>query len=266
MERAFKEDMSVWCRKGGDEEFLSWMKGGVGGSMGSDGGNGRDKTDDSSSLLWPKRYHEEKALLHGEFQREEKKAWGKLSDVASAYLSFYGSQSQGWMYGEGHAGIGGRSWMEATLGVSSGGSGVENDNAAGEGKKGTDESADSTRANKAGDETATVLRVTSSSASSTTKTAATPKATSISVDQTASAPTQVSSMQQTPIATTVRNPNISSKDVDFSIGGSDVTSKKHKGFLMDDVTIIENALKANGLSRADVTPKAYACFLEQARR
>jgi len=266
MERAFKEDMSVWCRKGGDEEFLSWMKGGVGGSKGSDSGNERGKSDDSSSILWPKRYHEERSLLHGEFQNEEKNGWGKLSDVANAYLSFYGSQSQGWMYGEGHAGIGGRSWMEATLGVSSGDSGVDSDNAVREGKKGTDASADFTKANKAGGETATVPPVTSPSVSSYTKTTATPNATSTSVDQTASAPTQVTSVQQTPSATTVSNPNISAKDVDSSMGRSDVTSKKHKGFLMDDVTIIENALKANGLSRADVTPKAYACFLEQARR
>ena len=39
-----------------------------------------------------------------------------------------------------------------------------------------------------------------------------------------------------------------------------------KTFLMDEVAIIENCLKANGLTRYDVTPMAYACFLEQARR
>ena len=43
-------------------------------------------------------------------------------------------------------------------------------------------------------------------------------------------------------------------------------SNNNKSFLMDDISIIENALKSNGLSHSDITPKAYSCLLEQARR
>ncbi len=255
MERAFKEDMSVWCRRGGDEEFSLWMKGSVVGSEGSGQPNGRNKTGNSSSILWPKRYHEESSLLRGEFPLGKKNDWGKLSDVADAYLSFYGSQSQGWMYGEGHAGIGGRSWMEATLGVSGGISGNDNDEAAGEAAKGYDAKADSmTKVNNVGGKNTTMPP------------SAIPNITTSAADPTVSVPSQVSSMQQSPTAAATHNPSTLTKDFDSSTCRSDVMRNKPKGFLMDDVTIIENALKANGLSRADVTPKAYACFLEQARR
>ncbi|KAL3777841.1 hypothetical protein ACHAW5_003035 [Stephanodiscus triporus] len=36
--------------------------------------------------------------------------------------------------------------------------------------------------------------------------------------------------------------------------------------LFDEVSIVDESLKSNGLSRRDLTPKAYACLLEQARR
>lgn len=46
-------------------------------------------------------------------------------------------------------------------------------------------------------------------------------------------------------------------------GGSNQSSSS---LLLDDVAIVDNSLRANGLARHDVTPKAYACLLEQARR
>lgn len=110
------------------------------------------------------------------------------SSIHNPYMSFYGSQSQGWMYGEGHAGIGGRSWMEAT----------NPSTIAGKKKK--------KKEKKVGT-----------------------KASPHSIDDT-------------------------------------TTNKSNPSFLMDEVAIIENCLRANGLTRHDVTPTAYACFLEQARR
>jgi histone H3/H4 len=165
MERAFREDALVW--------------------------NGPDQ------VVFPKRYHSEMGLTSvdagGGGSNGDKKGGGSGEAAVrkSKNLTYYGSQSQGWMYGEGYAGIGGRSWMEAMRS---------------EKKKGEDVGA-SADANK----------TTKQPATTTTTTTATPNG-------------------------------------------------KQNGFLMDDVTIIENALKANGLSRKDLTPKAYACFLEQARR
>lgn len=48
------------------------------------------------------------------------------------------------------------------------------------------------------------------------------------------------------------------KDSFMAAGGS--------GVLPDQVELVEGALASNHLSRADVTPQAYACLLEQARR
>lgn len=102
----------------------------------------------------------------------------KKSSIANPYLTSYcGGQSQGWMYGEGFAGVGGRSWMEA-----------------------------------------------------------------------------------------VSSTNDKEEDNQQITANENNSQTNNKSFLMDDVTIIDNALKANGLTRHDVTPKAYACFLEQSRR
>ena len=158
IERAFREDENVWTGP--------------------------------KNVVYPKRYHPNK---EGEFVLEQNKegdSGEKKSSISNPYMSFYGSQSQGWMYGEGYAGIGGRSWAEVT----------SNSN-----------TSDNNEKDKKSDE------------------ASTPKL----VDDTAT-PTD--------------------------------DKPKNASFLMDDVTIIENSLKANGLTRKDLTPKAYACFLEQARR
>lgn len=142
IERAFREDTNVWAGP--------------------------------KNVLFPKRYHE----VPLEDEKGEEKCGDadavKKSSINNPYMTFYGSQSRGWMYGEGSAGIGGRSWME----------------------------------------------ITDSSNNNTTP------------------------------------PTL------------DATNNKsnNAAFLMDDVTLIDNALRVNGLTRNDVTPKAYACFLEQARR
>lgn len=160
IERAFREDASVWAGP--------------------------------TNVVFPRRYHVEKEdVVNDEVGRTKKKDKGdndkKKSSINNPYMAFYGPQSQGWMYGEGYAGIGGRSWMEATT----------PSNAADKKKK-KDKKSDSNA-----------------------------------------------------------SPNV----IDDA-----TTNKSNKSFLMDDVTIIENSLRSNGLTRNDVTPKAYACFLEQARR
>ena len=48
-----------------------------------------------------------------------------------------------------------------------------------------------------------------------------------------------------------------------SVSGDSVMAP---GVLADQIDIVEAALSQNHLSRADVTPQAYACLLEQARR
>ena len=48
-----------------------------------------------------------------------------------------------------------------------------------------------------------------------------------------------------------------------SVSGDSVMAP---GVLADQIEIVEAALSQNHLSRADVTPQAYACLLEQARR
>jgi hypothetical protein len=123
-----------------------------------------------TNVIYPRRYHAstEPSLTPITSQSTKQKQ-----------QHYYGSQSRGWMYSEGYAGIGGRSWMEAT---------------------------------------------------------------------TASSPSIIHKPQQ--------------EQQQHQHG----TTKKNPSFLLDDVTIIENSLRANGLSRHDITPTAYACLLEQARR
>ena len=51
-----------------------------------------------------------------------------------------------------------------------------------------------------------------------------------------------------------------------SLSAPSSSSSSSSSFLLDDVKIVDKSLHANGLTRHDLTPKAYACFLEQARR
>jgi len=181
IERAFREDEHVWAGP--------------------------------SNVVFPRRYHadaEEASAPNDDGAKttknkkdtlkveSEKKT--KISSIQNPYLTFYGSQSQGWMYGEGYAGIGGRSWTEAT-------------------------------SNKNG----VVVEDKDKEKDSTTK----------KVDP----PTQNATEDATSTTTT-----------------ETANKRSNPSFLMDDVTIIENSLRSNGLTRNDVTPEAYACFLEQARR
>ena len=148
IERAFREDTNVWVGP--------------------------------SNVVFPRRYHD--GLKLNEDGTEKKRSGGSSSAINNPYMTdYYGSQSQGWMYGEGYAGIGGQSWMEAT----------SNNNNNSPDKK-------------------------------------------------------------------MKKKKKKNKQNE--------TTNSNKAFLMDDVTIIDNALRANGLSRDDVTPKAYACLLEQSRR
>ena len=120
-----------------------------------------------SNVIYPRRYH----TISTSTDDNEEGDTEKKSNIANPYLTYYGSKSQGWMYGEGFAGIGGKSWMEAVN------------------------------------------------------------------------------------ASSIKEKNHNSSK-----------SNNNKSFLMDDISIIENALKSNGLSHSDITPKAYSCLLEQARR
>lgn len=150
IERAFREDTNVWAGP--------------------------------SNVVFPRRYHD--GLKLNEDGTEKKLSGSSSSAIDNPYMAYYyGSQSQGWMYGEGYAGIGGQSWMEAT----------SNNN---------------------------------------------------------------------------NNNNSPDKKMKKKKKKNDKQNEtnSNKAFLMDDVTIIDNALRANGLSRGDVTPKAYACLLEQSRR
>ncbi|KAL7541338.1 hypothetical protein ACHAXR_011964 [Thalassiosira sp. AJA248-18] len=169
IERAFREDENVWTGP--------------------------------KNLVFPKRYHRHADKARND-EAEKKKDGdgedGKMSSISNnPYMTLYGSQSQGWMYGEGYAGIGGRSWTEVTAANTN----TTSTNAVSDKKK-----------NKKNDSSPTPPHL---------------------VDDT----------------TTTNN-----------------NKSNNPSFLMDDVTIIENSLKANGLTRTDLTPKAYACFLEQARR
>ncbi|KAL9181788.1 hypothetical protein ACHAXT_012131 [Thalassiosira profunda] len=138
LERAFREDADVWAGP--------------------------------KNVAFVRRYHRNEGGGAEEGNEEENKG---RSPIDNPYVAINGSQSRGWMYGEGHAGIGGRSWVEAT---------------------------------------------------------------SASLGEASS-----------PATAAEEAPS----------GGA---------FLVDDVAVVENALRANGLGRSDVAPAAYACLLEQARR
>jgi hypothetical protein len=58
---------------------------------------------------------------------------------------------------------------------------------------------------------------------------------------------------------------ISPNDDDLRRSSSS-SSPSSSPFLLDDVRLVDNSLRANGLTRHDLTPKAFACLLEQARR
>ncbi|KAL3759815.1 hypothetical protein ACHAWU_007559 [Discostella pseudostelligera] len=143
IERAFREDATVW--------------------------NG------PTNVIFPRRYHASPEII-----ASTTPATSQSTKQNQQHQHYYGSQSRGWMYSEGYAGIGGRSWMEAT---------------------------------------------------------------------TTSTPSAIYKQQHEQQQQQHHN-----------------TTKKNPSFLLDDVTIIENSLRANGLSRQDITPTAYACLLEQARR
>lgn len=56
------------------------------------------------------------------------------------------------------------------------------------------------------------------------------------------------------------------EDVLPSVADGTVMAEVHAAVLPEQVAIVESALGKNDLARADVTPQAYACLLEQARR
>ena len=117
--------------------------------------------------------------------RDDMTVWAGPTKVIPPHSLFSrgeNNSTRGWMYGGGYAGIGGRTWMEATSSSSS-------------------------------------------------------------------------SYSPPPPATAVNDG-----------GSSNQAGPSSSTFLLDDVKIVDKSLHANGLSRHDVTPKAYACFLEQARR
>ena len=158
MERAFREDMLVWSGP--------------------------------NNVVFPRRYHTLMQLKNNSSGNNGGEGGGKKkggSDNNKKEKEYYGSQSQGWMYGDGLARMGQLSWMDVTSPPSSSGGG-------------------------------------SGSPSKRKK-----------VDSSSS-----NSQQQ--------------------------QSSSSSGFLMDDVTIIDKALQSSGLTRSNLTPRAYACLLEQARR
>ena len=147
-----------------------------------------------NNVVFPRRYHTLMQLKNssssssnnggggeGGGKKKGGEGGGSCDNNNKKEKEYYGSQSQGWMYGDGLARLGQLSWMDVTSppSSSSGGGG---------------------------------------SGSSPSK----------------------------------------RKKVD--------TSSSSSGFLMDDVTIIDKALQSSGLTRSNLTPRAYACLLEQARR
>lgn len=162
MERAFRQDMEIWSGPG--------------------------------NVVFPRRYHSINQLRHGSAaggsttggggtkqtkKGDKDKKWKDSSDGNTVY---YGSQSQGWMYGDGLARMGGLSWMDVT----------------------------------------------------------TPPV------------SQTSSKRKKSDASTTQQ--------------QQQQKSSSSGFLVDDVSIIDKSLTAAGLTRSDLTPRAYACLLEQARR
>jgi len=59
---------------------------------------------------------------------------------------------------------------------------------------------------------------------------------------------------------------INEKKSDAAEWQSSTSTSSSSGFLMDDVSIIDKSLHSAGLTRSHLTPRAYACLLEQARR
>jgi histone H3/H4 len=171
MERAFRQDMDVW--------------------------NG------PSNVVFPRRYHTVQQLKSngtavggGGGNNNNSTGTKKKGDKeTTANNVYYGSQSQGWMYGDGLARMGGLSWMDVTT---------------------PPVNSSSNKRKK-------------SSEAATTNTAA-----------------------DTAAANTSQQPSL--------------TPSSTSGFLVDDITIIDKSLTKAGLTRSHLTPRAYACLLEQARR
>jgi len=163
MERAFRQDVEVWAGP--------------------------------SNVVFPRRYHSLMQLKQTNSSNSNSSSGGggggntkkKENRNGKGNEVYYGSQSQGWMYGDGFARMGGLSWMDVTTPPSSA-------------------SASSNKRKK-------------SDAGGTT---------------------------QQPQSTS--------------------SSSSSSGFLMDDVSIIDKSLHSAGLTRSHLTPRAYACLLEQARR
>lgn len=159
-----------------------------------------------NNVVFPRRYHSLLQLKHttsggnGDAnsssgakrkKKGDKDKDGKEKNSSTTNSVYYGSQSQGWMYGDGLAKMGGLSWMDVTSPPAGGSSALK--------------------------------RRKSDNSSTTAATA---------IAATAAQPPQPSS----------------------------------SGFLMDDVSIIDKSLTSAGLTRSHLTPRAYACLLEQARR
>jgi len=162
MERAFRQDVEVWAGP--------------------------------SNVVFPRRYHSLMQLKQTNSSSNSSSGGGggntkkkENSHGKGGNEVYYGSQSQGWMYGDGFARMGGLSWMDVTTPPSSASASTSN-------KRKKSDAAN----------TATQLQPSTSSSSS--------------------------------------------------------------GFLMDDVSIIDKSLHSAGLTRSHLTPRAYACLLEQARR
>lgn len=159
MERAIREDMLVWSGP--------------------------------NNVVFPRRYHTLMQLKNSGSNNNGGEGGGKKKGSSGGdnkkEKEYYGSQSQGWMYGDGLARLGQLSWMDVTSPPSTGGGG---------GSPSKRKKVDSSSSN---------------------------------------------SQQQS-------------------------STSSSSGFLMDDVTIIDKALQSSGLTRSNLTPRAYACLLEQARR
>jgi histone H3/H4 len=56
------------------------------------------------------------------------------------------------------------------------------------------------------------------------------------------------------------------EDASAAVADETVMAEMHARVLPEQVQIVESALAQNGLTRSDVTPQAFACLLEQARR
>ena len=158
-----------------------------------------------SNVVFPRRYHTIQQLKSngtsgGGGGNNNSAGTKKKGDKETANV-YYGSQSQGWMYGDGLARMGGLSWMDVTS---------------------PPVNSSSNKRKK-------------SSEAATTNTAAADTAAANTLQQ-----------QQQPQPT--------------------LTPSSTSGFLVDDISIIDKSLTKAGLTRSHLTPRAYACLLEQARR